>query len=56
MACHRFDRDAVAAVLCVTCKQPIGWEPYVEDLILHRFGTVLFRHRRCTENKKPPAG
>ena len=46
---YGYDLDRVPGVHCSSCGEPIGNEPYVEDKILERFGTMRFRHKRCDD-------
>lgn len=46
-----YDEAAVPAVCCMSCKQPIGAEPYRLDTALARFGQMSFYHERCWPKK-----
>ncbi len=47
-----YDLDKVRGVHCLRCGEPIGEEPYVEDMLLARFGQMCFRHKRCDDEVK----
>ncbi len=42
-----YDLDLVPSIHCLSCDEPIGGEPYVEDVGFVRFGDMLFYHKRC---------
>lgn len=46
---YGYDPGKVPDVKCLMCNAPIGTEQWVEVTSLARFGTMLFRHKRCEE-------
>lgn len=46
---YGYDLDKVKDINCLMCDQPIGDEPYVEDIAFARFGDMLFVHKRCDD-------
>lgn len=53
---YGYDLDAVAAIECLMCGDPIGSEDYYEYPVWARFGQMFFIHERCrpAADKKVP--